>query len=429
MTDSLSVLRFKQLSAESPLLIIFLILITGAFAGGIAGTGFLTGPFEYSPMIQLQEDPDADVPVKDHSMQHGSVVETTVTNDTFAYESGETLVNAGAYPLRNSTTFAIKVTSQATNANLLSHRAQIKYEATLQGNDAPFWTETVILDNDSYSNTTTNGRFSAALDIEKVANRTGGLEEEFGSGVDVVPYFIVVSEFEHINYDTAKGGEEPQTVTKELETKAEMSFSDRIGVLPDIADSQSITTGDFVRQSDRIDNSFMNWLLTIIAGASIPGIVLTGVTWWRTDPKRVQYQIDQIRNEEWVTSINEFNQTNYNETSAVDSLTELVDLALDTHNRVLYSRTSHEFIVVTDSVKYVYSPTIEPSEDDIFKPLNPTAFTNQQTTEDEQDEDTKDIEDGAKIKNNGADTREQELNPALSPQKHSDNKTQSDETE
>jgi len=104
----------------------------------------------------------------------------------------------------------------------------------------------------------------------------------------------------------------------------------------------------------------------------------------RYDSEHVRFELDEARHEEWVTIIDRFKDSSASTTSRVRSLSDLVDLAIDKHDRVVVCCTEHKYYFVDGDVQYEYEPDVYPSYANTFGDV----VTPQATTDEEEQADT-----------------------------------------
>ena len=279
-----------------------------------------------------------------------SDVETSavvVENGTL-WNEGQRLENSGVYMLnatpeltiRPETRFANETASAPIDDADVSHELTLRLEATREGE--AFWNETETLIDDSPSVEDGVATSTVTIDVESYRERQREIEREI-AGVGSVDIHL---EFRS-TYDTGANQGVQETATT-LEVTDDAYW---LGESLSATDEHSHQTGTTETTESRN--------LGLIAGLSVLGTLsLAGaaVVARRSpiDEEAARRAVHEQRYAEWISRgsipmwIGDYHVS-------LDTLEDVVDVAIDTNERVVHDTQRGLFAVVNDGVVYYYS--------------------------------------------------------------------------
>ena len=349
-------------------------------------TGFVTPASAYSPATLLSED-EPQAPEISHTVDQTQEVSTTVDTSTFAYTAGERLSNSNTYPLDAVSDMQLTASAVGTETTLSEHRLLLQYEATVSGEDNPFWTETKTLDEtslDGYEEGET-ASLESTIDIDHVHNQIQAYDEELGRDGSVKVYTIIETDYTYESSESRVSEDDPVTASATATHKQEIAFGNNVFTIPTSGDTTSTTTGGNNQPADSGGGltNIASAFIFLISGAS------AGYCYRHQDDydaETLEMKLEELQNQDWITVVNEFDSDGATSTSVVGALQDLINLAIDKGDRVVYCYDQQLFIFVDDETEYIYSPPEPPlvAEDTDIHELDMLAVR-RQTSDSEED--------------------------------------------
>ena len=279
-----------------------------------------------------------------------SDVETSadvVRNGTL-WNEGDRLENSEVYMLNASPELTLHSATRLTNATAgtpvddgtVSHELTLRFEATREG--TAFWNETRTLVDESPTVENGVARSNTTIDVESIRDRQREIEREV-SGVGTVDVHL---EF-RATYATDRGKGVQETSTT-LEVTDDAYW---------LADSLSVS--DEARYQTGTTETTESRNLGLIAGLSLLGTLslVGGAVVARRSPideAAARRAVHERRYAEWISRgsipmwIGDYHVS-------LDTLEDVVDVAIDTNERVVHDTQRGLFAVVNDGVVYYYS--------------------------------------------------------------------------
>lgn len=332
--SQVAILRIKGLLADyGPYLAVGLALL-GLLLGAIGGW-----QYTHPPTTQISETT--------HSQTIRSTLHTnvTTTGNTALYRSGTRLTDQPMYLLDSATAVTLRWRTSVPN-NSATHVVQdvaLVYKVSHDGGE--FWRESQSLIHEE--TTTQTGRVDtpATLDMTEIKDRRAALQSEVGTA-GAVDVFLHVT----VSYNTSRySGTLSETVPITL-TNTWYRFESE----PLSRTHRESTT--YTKPLPTRDSGL--WLALI--GASVlcllGGAVIAGVFYRGIDRSQTELRLQQIRYDSWI-SAGELTAEVDGPTVAMESLEGLVDVAIDTNNRVIYDQTRNFYAVLKDDIVYQYRPS------------------------------------------------------------------------
>jgi len=271
----------------------------------------------------------------------GADTAANVTGDSDLWERGTELRNNPVYLTNASPTVAVEPRTSVPAGSTVTQTVRLRITATRNGE--VFWasTERLLREEGTVENGTAIAR--TEIDVRELEERLATLRSRL-AGVGSVQTQLQLT----VDYDTGR-------YAGTLESSAPLEVTDRAywlgGGLGDSRDHYATTT----RTVTQSPNWFAVLLLTLLGALSLTG----AWTVFATRPEELDVEaIKQERHRrkyaDWIStgSIPMWVGQNYVE---LDSLEGVVDVAIDTQERVVHDKRRDLFAVISEDVVYYYS--------------------------------------------------------------------------
>ncbi|MFP8956516.1 DUF5305 domain-containing protein [Natrialbaceae archaeon A-CW3] len=255
------------------------------------------------------------------------------------WEEGTVLENKPAYVLNATPVVVITAESTAPSDTDLEHEIVLRYEATRDGE--AFWENETILASGSPTTVDGTGATQATVDVRELQERRDELEAEL-AGISTVDMQLIV----RTTYDTGPhvGDQVDETSFVITENtyylEAHPSTSETHPLTQTVEEPQSPSTA-------------LVGLLVLLAMGSFGGAVFVNAR-SDVDADSARQAIHKNRYAEWISN-GSLPMWVGEEHIALDTLEDVVDVAIDTNERVIHDRSRGLFAVVSESVVYYYS--------------------------------------------------------------------------
>lgn len=280
---------------------------------------------------------------EDNEMGHSATIESShgaeITESTSTYMIGEYITNNGAYPYTKTSELDYWIDYEEDNLEIKEYNSSLELTVTSRQTDNIIWQ-----DKSNYLQQSDDEGYK--LDIDAHFNQMNDLRSDFGSNTQIEAEIITVIEYE---YTDAYG----EVHSDEKIVEDEITRDDVLYYIDDTSEFISHTSGEVV--DTRNDNTH-NYILLGIGILFISGFLIRFKTF---DDKSINYKLNRKRFEDWVTKVDTVNPRVDVTVVTVKSMKDIVDLAIDTQNRVIYSESVNEYIVFHDNNMYIYSPDIK----------------------------------------------------------------------
>lgn len=268
-----------------------------------------------------------------------------VTGNTTLYEPGERLSGKSVY-LRSAApvaTYTVVTSVPADHPVEVTHRLAVVVEATRDGS-AFYADERTILDE---THRVTNGTAvaSATLDVPALASDLDRTQTEVGTAGTVRVSLVLQVDYRTDAYEGRLAASSPLQVTQRA------YWLDR-----DLADSREHST-PVSREVSVEPDPLVYGGLALLALAALAGAA--GVVHWRRglDGETIEIRLVRAQYDEWISN-GEFPTGMDRQYVRVDSLEDLVDIAIDSEKRVVHDERFDADAVVDGDVVYYF--TTEP---------------------------------------------------------------------
>ncbi len=249
--------------------------------------------------------------------------------------------DGSTYLIEASPVVDIEPQTSAPDGTTVTHQVTLQIEGTRDGD--VFWDEEDVLVEEETTVEDGDATTTTSVDVEELQERLAELQERL-AGVGSVETTIHL----RTEYDTG-------TYEGDLTTSSELEVTDRAYWFESsLSDSQ---TRDTTRTYE--ETSSPNWMVVSLFGL-VGLLFLTGAGTVRaTNPEEmdiaaIKQEIHRRRYADWIStgSIPMWVGNNYIE---LDTLEDVVDVAIDTKERVVHDRRRDLFAVINGNVVYYYS--------------------------------------------------------------------------
>lgn len=317
--------------------VIFLLVGLLAIGGGVYV--YLTPSVEEVPPQQT------DVRDFEASVQHSAVV----VNSTELYEEGRRLEGQPRYFFR--TTPILDLSAVATVPDdrpvSVSHRLVLTIRATA-GERAFFERQRVLAAEEA---TVDDGRFvvNASMNASSVQQEASRIQDEVGTLGTVSTQLVLRTTYET---ESTQG----DTYQGTLSSRSTVQFADQGYWLEgnlSTSTTESTTVGGGVRQQDPN--------MALVGGLALLGLVALGLaglfTYWssrKVDLEELKMRIDRSQYSEWISE-GDFPSGQGKQYVYIESLEDLVDVAIDTNKRVIYDPEIETYAVADGAMIYYHA--------------------------------------------------------------------------
>jgi hypothetical protein len=269
-----------------------------------------------------------------------------VVADDSLWPAGTVLEDRPVY-LLNATReldLVAETTVDGSDRAVVDHEWQLTVRASREGR--VFWSETDILANGTSEGAV--ARSTASLDMHELRDRIEDVQERIG-GAGIVSANLTLVVAYDTDPDAEYGYQRGQRLTTRVDVREE-SLALGAG-LADASDSPSTTaTTEVTAPRDRLQLSLLGLLgLLALAGAAVVS---------REEPESID--VEAARNElhrrryaDWI-SPGVLPDGLEQEFVEVDTLEDVVDVAIDTEERVIHDTRRDVFAVISENVVYYY---------------------------------------------------------------------------
>lgn len=267
----------------------------------------------------------------------------TTSADTSMYDPGTRLVDQPVY-LRSAVS-SIALTQRAalpTDQPVhVEQRLVLRYQVRHDG--ATFWEESHVLARNE--TTTATGAFvsNASLDVGDVRSRVGEIRADAGDAGTVRTQLVVTLAYESERH----AGELSETVPLRV-TGSTVSIDRPV---LERAHGTTVTSRQPVPRRSTV--------YLVPGGAGVALLAAAGLVALRFrrgfDRRDIERRLQARRFTEWISS-GSVPDSSGRTTVSLDSLADLVDVAIDTDNRVVHDEKRNVYVVLDDTVLYRYCP-------------------------------------------------------------------------
>lgn len=328
-------LKARYLLARRGLAVALALLLLAAASGGAAGIAYANADSSYT-VTEREHVQTFRLTANDSAV---------VTGDTPLWAEGTVLKDKPVYLTEvspNLTVTSVTRTPDGTEVRV-SHRVALVVEASVVGER--LWHDRRTLT--STDTTVRDGRLvtETTIDVPATIERLARLRRELSDSVTLSTRLQIRTTYESDRY----AGSLSTTVPIALGTE---SYS--IGSFQPTERSHAETTTHRESSADVSPPT-----TTLLGGAtsllSVLGAVVAVVGWRRLgDPEQLYRELERERLDEWISAGAVPNEV-LSDPIRLDSLTDLVDVAIDANERVVHDEARGIYAVIDGSTTYTYS--------------------------------------------------------------------------
>lgn len=327
------VLRGKLLMANRGPALAAALVVVGLLAfGGAAWT--ITHP----PTVEVTEQ------VATHTVGTDVTTSSVVTGNTSLWDRGTTLTNKPIYPLKSAPQLTVEVyTTVPTGEEVyVSQELTLVYQATKD--DAVFWETERPLVAEEQTVTAGMATVSTTVDVQRVRRHLDEINAEItGLGRAQASLRLNVS-YRANDYSGTLTKTAPMTI---------LESGYWIGGSLDAENTHQTPRTREQTQPPDTSKALGLGLLGLLSLGGAGGVVYASSR--RFDPESITDELDRQRYREWV-SAGQLSQFVTGQDVSMDSLGDLVDVAIDSNHRVVHDRSRELYAVVDGNTIYYYDP-------------------------------------------------------------------------
>lgn len=331
---SLTLLRIKRLLGTYGLPIALGCALCGVVLLGTAGVAYSNPPT---------------TEVTDHTSQQTVRSElhtsATVTGETSLYDAGTKLEDEPIYLLTAAPSPTVTQRTSLPDGQTVqaTQRMELRYRASHDG--SVFWEETQKVAHDETSVSGGELVTRTSLDVGSLRERIGEIQSEVGRAGTVRVDLLVTVSYETGQHSDVLSGSAPIRLSDSWYS---------IGTLS-LERTHSTTETKRVTLPSRDSSTY---LLPGALGIGLLALAGVSAVGHRRDfdDERLGRRIEELRYDEWI-SAGAVPESPAETSVAIDSLEGLVDVAIDTNNRIIHDERRGVYVVLDGSVTYHYSPT------------------------------------------------------------------------
>ncbi|GAB3690401.1 hypothetical protein GCM10028857_26740 [Salinarchaeum chitinilyticum] len=264
----------------------------------------------------------------------------TVTSSSSPWEQGTVLEDHPAYLLNASPVLDVEIETDAPPGSTVFHDARLQLRVVRDGEVV--WERTESLATEEVTATNGTATSTAEIDVEAVQTERQALQSEF-AGVGTVQTRIVADvQYETDQYEGSLSATGPLSVTSQAYW---------IEGTPSDSDPRSQTVT--VERTAPIDWGTV--VLLVLLGLTAVGGAAAAATYRvEADIDWLQQELHRQRYDDWISD-GDLPMGVGTEYVSLNSLKDVVDVAIDTNQRVVYDDRRNVFAVISGEVVYYYS--------------------------------------------------------------------------
>lgn len=331
-------LQVEHLLARRGAAVAAVLLVVGVL--GLAAAGWI---YTHPGTTRVAESSTAlDVQAETHTSG-------LITGDNTVYPAGQRVQDRPVYFRASTSDFrfsAVATPQTAERGGEFTQRIAIRRTASRDGN--VFYRDTRVLASASARNASV--QTTASLDIAAIENRTAALEQRIGDAGSVSERLVVSLSYQTPRYEGTKNA----TATIE---RGETWFD---VATPTLSVTRDVTT-------TRVHASSPDWRAVAALGGAgalcvLVALLVAGLYWRRyrdAEPEPYREALVALVYREWISEGTAPSGA-AERTVHMDSLVDLVDVAIDTDRRVVHDTDAGTYYVIDDAATYTYTPSRQP---------------------------------------------------------------------
>ncbi|SNR67974.1 hypothetical protein SAMN06264855_1359 [Halorubrum vacuolatum] len=331
-------LRIKYvLSVYGGVLAVALLLL-GTVAIGAGVNTYLNPPVE--------ETPSEEFDVQTFSLETTHSAEVQAGSEL--RDPGETLEEQPVYLMNETPELQLQTAIELPEDRSVEvvQRSTMQYEIIFDGE--VFWEDERLLTAEDSTVEDGELTINTTVSMTDVRDELGRIDAASG-GIGSVSVELVIA----VEYDSPAEGDE--TYSGELNTAAPVEFIDEgYYISEELTDSE---TQSQTRPGETREQAPDMTLVGLLTGSGLVFLILGGVVgFWSRRAEVEALELDVMREQysEWISK-GEFPVDAHSEYIYISSIKDLVDIAIDTRNRVIYDESIEAYGVVTDEVVFYHA--------------------------------------------------------------------------
>lgn len=328
--------------AQYGVIFVVLLLVTGLGSLAMAGQAYTDDRTEI-----VTEDVD----VEEYAVntQTEAVVDSAVNPEL--YEPGERLVDMPVYFYNESPELSLLVEIETPNDVEVDVDARLTVEIVAQRDGEVFWEEVELLAFEEATVSDGQVTFEGSKDMREVVAVVDRIDSRIGGAGNVESQFVLEVMYESEEYEGS------------LTTDSEIVLTQGAYWLDgDFEETQTESRTQTIEEPlgpDRGQVSLYGLMAIMsLLVAGVVAVVLRG----DIDTEQLETDVAHSQHEDWI-SHGEIPTRGEKEFVGIDSLVDLVDIAIDSNKRVIYQRSIDTYAVIEGDLVYFYSPSREQIED------------------------------------------------------------------
>lgn len=265
--------------------------------------------------------------------------ESEVTNNTGVLQEGEILRGSPLYLYSVNPELDINTEVEAQREADVETTVLIQYRGVEE--EYEFWNEQEVIEESSMVvDADESAKQSTSITVPEVYEDAMAVLEDFDEDGDLEVELIVQTSYETDEY------------SGDIEMGGDFLFRDETYSVmpPELRDSQSHEIEVEAEEPDETHVTIWEYALKLLA---ISLILL--VAHRLSDHRRSEHDYERIRYSDWVTRVEVVDVSEFEKNViGVDSIKGLVDIGIDTQERVLWVAEEERYVLVTETLFYEY---------------------------------------------------------------------------
>lgn len=278
-----------------------------------------------------------------------------VTGDSPFYTRGTRVESAPVYLRGPAPVMTLRGTAKvpADREVVVSQRIVVSYVATHE--ETVFWRFNRTIGRERQKVTDGSAQFTESLNVTAVGRRLGTLNDELSGGGTVDAHVVHVTTYRVDGHEHTFRSSAPLRISSNIYTldgplTASHEHTTRS------TDRRLATTGNFA--------TTVGGQQLVVDDAALAGMLLAALAWAgacatirygsRIDPTTARRRVADVRYDEWI-SAGRLPASHCGPAVRLDSLTDLVDVAIDSDGRVVYDRTKDIYAVFDGERAYYFT--------------------------------------------------------------------------
>lgn len=350
-----TLLRLKYISARNWRVLVPVLVVVSAVAFSGAAFGALAG--DETTQRTIETDPV--------TVETTLSTEATVTGNTSLYETGETLTDMPVY-LQSATPELTIVAETSTPADrTVALTQQILLELSATRNGAVFWEETRTLAIDSRNVTDGTIRTTVTVDVQELTRqRLATVTNEAGDVGTIRAELAAETSYETGAYSGETDARTPMTITDRAyevdtpRTDEQRNTTAVVETVPVTESSVGITGASIAVPEGVVGTSLVLTTRTLLGVVAAVTALLTAVAVLALvrridDFEAFQDRYTEARYSDWISQGKIPEAESYVNVQ-IETLVDVVDIAIDSQKRVIHDPTRDTYAVVDNDHLYQF---------------------------------------------------------------------------